>query len=189
MDLMYSLHGQLLKTSDEDEPDFTKALELQAERRAGIRIPLQCNCREYLQYERLATCSGDVERFIAIFGGENVKIVLLEDLACNLTETLSAIFGFLGVRQGVEVDDTPKNLREAIPNQSIRNILHRHQRMHGFLRRLIPLRLYAEAKRRSSVFQRQPDFSPRLRCSINDRFSSEINRLSGVLSRDLSHWM
>ena len=60
VDMVYSLHGQFLRSGNEDIVDFEEALNVQEDRRNGRRIPTSAHFPGGLQYTSIATFSPQV---------------------------------------------------------------------------------------------------------------------------------
>ena len=54
VDMIYAMHSQHLVSMGEDEPDFEKAWKLEAQRRAGNKLPKGILHRENLYYSQIA---------------------------------------------------------------------------------------------------------------------------------------
>jgi len=92
-----SFHFQSLYNMIEDEPDFLRALALEESRRAGKNIPQHCHNSFHLYYSFLVEYKKHIKRFTDIFGYENVKLVLFDDILENETLAYQSILRFLKV--------------------------------------------------------------------------------------------
>lgn len=93
-----SFHFQSLYNLIEDEPDFLKALSLEESRRIGQNIPKYCHNPFYLYYSLLVEYRKHIKRYIDVFGPENVKIILFDDIVANEYKIYWEILCFLGVK-------------------------------------------------------------------------------------------
>lgn len=93
-----SFHFQSLYNMIENEGDFLRALSLEEGRRTGKDIPLYCPNPLHLYYSLLVEYKKHIERFTDVFGYENVKIVLFDDVIKNESLVYQTILYFLGVK-------------------------------------------------------------------------------------------
>lgn len=94
---MHSMHGQLLRSANEVEPDFGKALALEETRKRGELIPSTTSYPNYLFYTEQAQYAEQAERFLTAFDAEQVKIVVYEDFKRDNLAVYREVLEFLGV--------------------------------------------------------------------------------------------
>ena len=97
IDLVYSLHSQLLYSCNEDEPDFAKAWDLQPARERGLRVPRTCRDPKVLLYEKVGMLGAQCERLLEIFPRDHVKFILAEDFRARTPSVYRETLEFLGV--------------------------------------------------------------------------------------------
>jgi len=97
VELVYSMHSQLLYSSDEDEADFEKAWNLIEQRKKGNNIPEKCRDRKMIFYDEIAKQGEQLERLLNIFKKENVKVIFSEDFFNNTEKVYQDVLGFLGL--------------------------------------------------------------------------------------------
>ena len=93
-----SFHFQSLYNMIEDEPDFLKALGLEASRRAGLNIPPYCHNPFYLYYSWLVEYRQHIERYVDVFGAKKVKVILFDDIMADETKSYREVLSFLNVQ-------------------------------------------------------------------------------------------
>ena len=74
--MIQSLHAHKLAAGTEDEPNFEKALALEADRDAGRNIPKHSNPK-LATYRDRAMFADQLERWIDTFGRERVHVGIL----------------------------------------------------------------------------------------------------------------
>jgi hypothetical protein len=121
-----SLHFQYLYDMSEDEPDFIKAISLEDSRRTGQKIPKLCANPFYLHYSSLVEYKKYIERYVNLFGTENVKIVLFDDMAENERQIYRDTLRFLKIQN---IDFEPLSISRN-PNHSLRFIWLRKLMFH-----------------------------------------------------------
>jgi len=97
VDLVHSLHSQLLLSIDEDEKNFERAWNLQELRKSGKRIPKKCRTPAFLQYRDVGKLGAQIERLLEVFPKEQVKVILFEDFVANTKAVYEDVLSFLGL--------------------------------------------------------------------------------------------
>jgi Sulfotransferase domain len=97
IDLVYSLHGQLLYSCNEDERDFPTAWALQEDRARGHRVPATCRDPKVLMYRDVGRLGSQCERLLDIFPTTQVKFLLTDDFRIRTPEVYREVLDFLGV--------------------------------------------------------------------------------------------
>jgi hypothetical protein len=201
VDMACSAHTECVYWFVEDEPDFEKAWRLQPLRRRGLCVPRACSQVTVLLWADMARLGLQVERLLGVFRREQVKFILFEDLARDTRAVYEDVLGFLGV---------PSDGRRRFPrvNESRRNRI-------GWLgrvllnppRQLVPFRRFALGTpilRRGWLLLRRLNtrnglahqaarierrtLRPGFRRELVEEFRDDVERLSALIGRDLSHW-
>jgi hypothetical protein len=178
VDMMHSLHSLYLRTGNEALEDFEDALEAEAARAQGQRLPPRCYFPEGLQYRAVARYAGPVERFLNTFGREHVRVLLFEDLVRDTPGEYRRTLEFLGVdpHQPVEldVDKATERIRPIILKQ---------------MRTASPeVRQKLKTGKGEHQGPRSKPVSATLRARLHGELRPDVERLSTLLGRDLSHW-
>jgi hypothetical protein len=97
VDFMHSFHSQLLRSANENEPDFRTALELEESRKNGANIPYTATYPENLLYVDQARYANQVKRFFDAFDSSSIKVVIYEDLRADNLRIFREILEFLDV--------------------------------------------------------------------------------------------
>jgi len=174
---------------DEDIVDLEEALEAETDRKRGLRIPDMCSLPEALLYRDVVRFSEQIERYLEQFPREQIHFLLHDDLSTDPQNTYRRLLGFLGI------DTTQRPAFRSInPNQEVRS---------EPLRRLIgatpqswksalpaamrvPMRQVLRRANQRTI-PRSP-ISPELRRDLMGKLTPEINALSKLIERDLTHW-
>lgn len=119
-----SFHFQSLYNLIEDEPDFLKALALEDSRRAGQNIPQYCHNPFYLYYSWLVEYKQHIERYVEVFGSENVKIILFDDILSDERKAYLEVLDFLRLCDREFVPPRPdRNPSHALRFASLRQLV------------------------------------------------------------------
>lgn len=196
VDLVESLHAQLLYSRDEDQTDFRTAWKLCACRKSGHRVPARCRDAKVLLYDEIAKLGEQVERWQRYFPRNHIKFVVFDDLVADAAEVYRDVLGFLELPDDGRTSFQIVNARKS----------HRISLVANFTERT-PAWLVAAARRAKQLlgierwgildllrrWNRQ-DGEPTsmrrsLRAEIRATYAEDVQRLSDLIDRDLDHWI
>jgi len=197
---LHSLHLQFVESYVEVEPDFRKALSLEAQRREGRHIPRYTYWPKALLYSEHVRYVEQLQRYHAAFSPQQVLVLIYEEFRDHNEATVRRLLRFL------EVDDGhPIAQREANPTVRVRSG-RVHEAVHalsvgrgpvslavkGTLKAVTPRGLRRSALRRakrSLLFGAPRPADAGLVLELRRRFKGEVEALSEYLGRDLvSFW-
>ena len=197
-EMLYSLYHMFRYDKNEHLPTFEQALEAEPARRAGQMITRQTYLRQGLVYRDVARYAEQVQRYLDVFGRANVHVIIYDDFAADTLATYCETLEFLGVDSlRVETEFDVINGNRVVKSSLLNGIVNDGLvRMASIaIRPLLPrkwfvkLRAARETLMRANLhFEKRPPLNPETRARLNREFRPEINRLSELLSRDLSHW-
>ena len=195
VDWMRSWHHDCLRYAHESIADFRQALDAEPQRRLGQKLPRHGGFKGCLNYRQAARFSESVERYFRLFGPDRVKVILMEDLHRHPQRVLEEITGFLGV------SPMPPS---GIERQNDSTALSRTHLLEFRLQRKwqsLPLadhwvgewikspgRWYRRAMLKLFPPLSNKAIDPELRRQLVEEFRPEVERLSRLIGRDLSHW-
>jgi hypothetical protein len=191
VDVMHAYHSQRLWRGSENTPDFADALAAEPERRAGRRLP-PGRFHEGLFYREVATFSQQLERYLDVFGHEQVHVIFHEDMSRDPGSIFAATCRFLGVDPGFRPTFDRVNDNKSVRSALLRDAMCNRKSALRTLARSVPLGLRRRAEQRlrrlnTRVEPRRP-MEPELRRKLLAEFRPEVRRLSELVGRDLSHW-
>jgi Sulfotransferase domain len=197
-EMLYSLYSQFGFDGNEDLPTFEEALAAEADRRAGKRITRQTYFAQGLLYRDTARYTAQVQRYFDAFGREQVHVIIYDDLKADARATYLRVLDFLEVDASrVETDFKVINGNKSVKHSALRGLLNDplvrstavavgrrlprpvFNALHDFERRLWKLNSRPET--------REP-LAPELQAQLKREFAPEVERLSQLLGRDLTHW-
>jgi hypothetical protein len=197
-EMLYSLYHMFRYDRNEHLPTFESALESEAARSAGELITRQTYFAQGLVYREVARYAEQVQRYFEIFGRDRVHVIIYDDFAANTLGTYCETLEFLGVdslRVETEFDVINGNrvVKSSVLNGLVNDALVRMASV--AIRPLLPdgwfikLRGIREKLMRANLkFERRQPMNPETKSRLNREFHPEIERLSELLHRDLSHW-
>ena len=194
VDMLYAVHGHFLLDLNEDIDDFSEALDAEADRRNGKRIPATCYTPSGLFYSDLAAYSEHLSRYFRAFGRENIHVIIFDDMKGDTSSAYRDTLEFLGVDPNFEAElgirNAARRLRSRALQQWIVNPPWPLRTIALRLSRVVSLRnLVNEALvRLNTVTQPREPMSFQLRRHLQDKLRPEVERLSELLGRDLTHW-
>lgn len=138
---------------------------------------------------RLGFYSAQVEAYFNAFS--NVKVILYDDLRSDVA--LSKIYQFLGVRGDFKADTRKHFNKSGRPiNGYFQSILMSNGVISRYSRRFLPTYIKQHFSRiRENIIDkniRKEEMKEETRAWLNSIFSADIERLSHLINRDLSHW-
>jgi Sulfotransferase domain len=195
--MLYSLYHWFLYDGNEHLPTFEEALAAENDRSLGHRITRRTYFVQGLAYHAVATFSEQVRRYFDQFGRERVHVVIYDDLAADTVGTYQEVLDFLGVSDDVNIPIGTVNSNMAVKSSRLRTFLN-DPLVRGTaiaMRSWLPRPLFAavqsvgitisELNKRPAL--RHP-LDPETRHSLQREFAPEVERLSILLGRDLTHW-
>jgi hypothetical protein len=208
LSMLPSLHSRLLVTGDETIRDFPAAWGKIAERAKGKSLPRRAIDPRWLRYDWAGRLGENVERFLGAVGRERCHIILFDDLTRDPQGTYREMCRFLGLEPWAGTDFEPQRTNKTIrigwlqrlmkrPPKAIRTALagehfHKREMKVGSTDSKALTAIFAVRKRllewNKVEAQRQP-LDPQVRQQIIDMFRDDVNLLSRVIDRDLSHWL
>ena len=195
--MLYSLYHYFLYDGNEHLPSFEEALAAEKDRSMGQRITRQTYFVQGLAYRAVVHFAEQVQRYFDLFGRERVHVIIYDDLAADTVGTYRATLSFLGVSDSVDIPVRPINANVTVKSSFLRVALN-DPLVRGTaiaLRSWLPKPLFAliqnvgtgiiELNKRPA--QRHP-MDHGLKLALQKEFAPEVERLSALLKRDLTHW-
>ena len=97
VEVIQSLHKQLIWTMDEDEKDIEVALELMETRLNNKNIPKKCREPKFLQYIDVVRFGKQVEKVYKTFPAEQILIIQYDQFRSETKKIYSDVISFLGL--------------------------------------------------------------------------------------------
>jgi len=196
LDMLRSYHARMLFLLDEDETDFARAWALQDERALGRQLPSRCRDPKLLQYREVAALGKHVAELFRVAGRERCEVVVFDDLNHDPAQVYRRLLAFLELP-----DDGRREFKAKRENAGFKYRWAQQLSMNppAWAFRLIEISNAATLKRlkkfrkRLKRFNKAPEqrreFSPAVQAMLRDYFRSDVEQLSALLGRDLSHWL
>jgi hypothetical protein len=197
VDMVYSLHSQLLYVGEETVRDFETAWRLQERRSRGLDLPPRSRGAFLLQYEEAGRFGMQTERLLSIFPPSQVKLILYDDFTKSTQRTYDEVIEFLGIPHDHRTEfpriNENKQARMAWLQHFSRKPPPGLRRAFQNLKDRVGGKAVAAVKNTimdlNTVRTRRPPLSSALRAELVETFRDDVALLSRLLQRDLSHWV
>ena len=193
VDMIYSLHGHRFYINSEDIEDFGEALNAEADRKLAQRLPANPYPVAGLFYREVGRYYEQVKRYLDNFGSEQVKIIFYDDFQIDPAAAVRELFAFLGVDPSLPIETSVINASKKLRSRALATFLDPPPPLVSKLGRAL-----TSPERRQNLFKTFRKFNtehaPRkplpatLRRELQLDFATDVDRLSALVGRDLSHW-
>jgi hypothetical protein len=192
IELVSSLHAQLLLNLNENVADFATAWRLQEERAAGRRLPPECMEPTYVQYAQVAKLGQQLERALAVAGRERVYTILFDDFRRNPAQVYAGVLEFLGLPHDGRTAFPQVNARTALRSTFFRRLLNERRIpacCKRWARKVGLHRVHDMLKSWNEVRIARTKLDPGFQQELIATFRDDVLLLSELLKRDLSYWL
>lgn len=197
VDMVYSLHSQLLYVAEESESDFETAWRLQERRSRGLDLPPRIRSPLLVQYAQVGQFGTQVQRLLSCFPREQVKLILYDDFSASPQRVYDEVLAFLGTSHDHRTEFPRINENKGTRISWLRRFLRKpppalRAAVRGFKRTVGDKGVVAVKKRivsLNTIRERRPPLSPELRAELVATFRDEVALLGELVNRDLSHWV
>jgi hypothetical protein len=130
-----------------------------------------------------------MERFLTTFPRDHIRWYFHEEFSTHPLDVMRSIYEFLGVDPEFRPDVTRRHNEVHLPKAPL---LHRISQMTGLsdlANRFVPISARPFLRRTLFHTGPSPGISPEDRALLVEHFREDIERLSNVVGKDLSHWL
>lgn len=193
VDMLYSQHSQFLYNCNENISSFEEALNAEEDRRHGLRIPPGVHFVESLFYRETVKYTEQVQRYLNIFGRENVHIIIYDDFKNNTAKVYRESLQFLEVTEKFHPEFKTINPNKRVRSSKLRDFLQNPPWIAKSLRKVfIPRKLHQRLIKKlmflNMKYDDRPPMDRELRMRLQAEFAEEVEQLSKLLRRDLTNW-
>lgn len=194
VEMIYSWHSQNLYVGNEDIENFKNALDAEADRIYGKRIPETAFWPKGLLYSELIKYSKYINMYVDIFGWDKIHIIIFDDLKTDTGGVYKDVLQFLRVRTDFRPDFRVVNPNKALRFKALQRFLinppkvlypfaeafSKNTRLRDLIRKSIALvnTRYEERSKLDAVLRKQ----------LLRTFIPEIDSLSRLIKRDMGYW-
>lgn len=193
IDVMHALHSERLFMNTEHITDFGKAIHSDdarfwhAGRWKGQRVIRP-------SYREVASFPSQLKRFVDVFGRDRVHVVVYDAFRSDLAAEYAKLLAFLGVDAAPRRDFIRHNANRRVRNMAAQDWLRDPP---GLVRRIARTMLPTQLRRTlgqtlrafNVKYEPRAAIDPALREQLQGEFAQEVEELSQMLRRDLTHWV
>ncbi len=195
IDMMYSLFYQERYSGNEVLTSFDEAVALESDRKAGLHVPPRSVAKK-LYYREIGRYSVQLERYYNRFGRDQVHVIIFDDFVHDSQKIYRETLEFLSVDPDYQVDFVVHNANKVPRSHALNRLRYYPPRWYRPIQSTIRKVLSASARARIRTTIRKfnttntsrPPMNPATRRQLQIEFRSEIEQLSALLDRDLTHW-
>lgn len=195
IDVAYGMHGELVRHLLEDEPDFSKAWQLQKDRAEGRALPSLTRMEHQLQYGDVASFSSQLERLMGYVPEHQRMVVVFEDFVSDTASVYEKAVSFLGLESDNRREFPQVHAAKVFRNQTLGKMYHDppafleffvsgfrkwYRGGNGILQKILS---NVASKKRP-----RPPLSEGFRNELREFFREDVQRASEILDRDLTAW-
>jgi glycosyltransferase involved in cell wall biosynthesis len=195
VELVWSWHAEMYFEGVENVYDFEEAWKLEKERRNGKNIPKACWEPQKLFYSEWGKLGDQMERLFSVVPRDRVKVILFDDFAVDTKGVYEDVLSFLGVPSDGRNDFQTANENKAIRYPWLQQRLAVAANNFRLVRAVsgLKLNLGIGLSKKLLLLNSKPSnrapISPELRAELVGYFCGDVQKLSKLLNRDLSHWV
>jgi hypothetical protein len=195
VDMVQSLHAHKLAGGTEDLASLEEALNAEADRAQGRRLPEFSNPK-LSTYRDRARYGEQLPRWFDEFGRDRVRVIIFEDMVRDTPGEFRPLLEFLGVDPSYAPESfTAHNAAHGTRSVLVRRLVRGRvtqwlawsalpriigaTRTRGLAQRFGHSRMYRKPVARATL-------APELRRRLEEDFAPDVARLSSLLGRDLS---
>ena len=198
VDMIYSYHARLLFTMDEDVTDFETAWNLQEARSYGKYIPKRCREPRLLQYAAIGSLGERVETLFQTAGRERCFVIVFDDFIKDPIAVYKEVLDFIDIDYDGQTKIARKNqnrgfkspfLQQFVMNPPKFIVKFMEKREHLGMDQFAYLRaIRRRLKKMNKVETKREPLSESMREKLRAVFTSDIDKLAGLLNRNFEHW-
>lgn len=194
IEVLHSRHSQNVKCAVEDILEFKQAIEAEEERRQGLRIPAGAEVVNDLFYSDWIKFTEQCARYIAQFGRDRVSIILYDDFRKDPISCFRKLCTDIGVSDDFspppERINENKKIRSHFINRAAKGKIKPITLLSRILLPSANMRkaIKEQINKFNSISAKRIPLEHAFEYELRIRLSQEIDNLSQLIGRDLSHW-
>jgi hypothetical protein len=197
VEMLHSLHSQLLYVAEENLPDFETAWRMQEQRARGLDLPPRSRGAFLLQYREFGRFGTQAERLLSTFPKTQVKLILYDDFTASPQRVYDEVIDFLNLPHDGRTEFPRINENKRARLDWLRSLYRKPppalRSVFRGLKRVVGAGALGAAAGKvlelNTTKERRPPLQPAFRAELAAVFREEVNQLGRLLNRDLSHWV
>ncbi len=194
-DAVCSMFKMLVSNTTENILDLEMALEAEIDRLKGISIPKYIRFNHLCCYKESVSYSKQIKRYYDVFDKKCVKIILLDDIKEDSGRVYKETLQFLEIQNKYLPNFEIRNASSAVRNLRVRRLLVTTPLFKKILVMVTNENIrHSIGNILSAYFDRnnrniKPIIIDRTIIRLKNELKVEVEDLSRLLNRDLSHWI
>jgi len=194
VDVIPSHHSQVMYVGGEVISDLRDALAAETDRARGLNLPENFEWKKTLLYLDFVSFSEQINRFQKCFAPEQIKFNIFDDLKKDTRQTFRDTCRFLEIDPDIDVGFEVINANERMRNRWVMDFFVRNPSpwISAVAKTLLPLSVRDKIKKKiknlNTSKEKRASVPDDIVRDLKDKLRPEIDKLSGLLGRDLSHW-
>lgn len=195
VDLVYSYHLYRVQMDLEWDIDMETAWNLQDPRARGENIPKIRQTPNTYHYKDVASLGDQVERLLACFPRKQIKFIFNEDFAAQPKRIYEKVLDFLEVPQNGKQDfhrfNAYRNFKSVRLHQALNSLSPFTASVARSVKKTLGLDrigIMPKIRNWNLVSTQKRPLAPEFRAMLVEEFRADVEKLSQILNRDLSHW-
>lgn len=190
VDMVASVHAQLVRGAREDMRDLRTAIELEAKRRQGEQLPVGTDDSARLMYSEICALGTQLARLYDQVESDHVHLVFMDDLKNDIAKVWIGLQKFLDLEDDGRMEFGIENAR-AMPRSTMVSRLVRN--LQKAKAEIAPQLNFGIGARVARVLERPPTVDEtampiELRKELSEKFADEVLLLETLTGRDLAAW-
>jgi Sulfotransferase domain len=191
----YSLFHENRFDGIEELPRFEDALNAEADRIRRSYLPRH-GIAQIVYYRKMYEYTAQIRRFAKQFGPQALRLIVLDDIQKNNNDEFVKVLEFLEIdtQCAHKIDFSIKNKAKKARSRMAISLAINPPSWLGtvtgtFISRENRLRIRKWIRELNTVDAGYQSMAPKIREELTNYFTPEVNRLSEMLGRDLTHWL
>lgn len=140
-------------------------------------------------YLELGRYHEQVQRYLSVFPREQVLVLLYDDYKADPQAVLKQLFRFLDVSAAVEIDTSERHNAAKLPKYGALQSVMKSKALKKVVRAVLPGSLKRGLQQNLYTTKGLPTLTDSDRAFVLGHLQADIEALSVLLGRDLSHWL
>jgi hypothetical protein len=143
----------------------------------------------FQQYFLLGNYSTQINRYVKVFGRENIHVIWYSDFKKNSEKEVKKVFNFIGVNSSPKIDFGTVHNSFTMPKNNFIRMIYSVVWLRKTLTLMFPSKLIKSVRNLFFREGNKPKLQEDLRRKIQLYYQNEIKELEQVLSVNLSRWI
>lgn len=195
VDLVNSLHLYRINLGNETVKDFEKVWKLQETRKNGKNLPVKGWSPALWDYKKLLSVGDHMEKLMSIFPSDQFKCIVYDDLEKDMKKTYQEVLEFLGLpldnKEDLHQLSEYKKIKAPKMIKRLRSLRRAIEPMVRQGKKILGVQRFGimdSLVKRNTLSESEKPLSPKMRALLVEEFRDQVDKLSGIIGRDLSHW-